>query len=318
VRSSSIAFVAVAVAGLFGAVPAWPCDSTACLQQTRGGDAVPRRGAFQVDLSFRYTQQSVGMEGSHPIALVRRPWVDFERQTVWPGFHQEKDGIERFLQADVNLGLGWGSALQISVPLYTDRDYSIVHGADGFEYETHGVGDAVIGLRRGLGRGLVGGLAVKLPSGRSDVQDPYATYILDPMIQPGTGSMDFVGSLQYGYKVAGFDGTLTGSYQRTTANDRDYRFGSDFIAGAGFRRRLTGPVSASLQVKGVFKGQSTYLGDSVPSTGGKILYLNPGVQLSLPQRSTVYAFAPFPAYRDVKDQQLTPRFSVLLGVSKAF
>lgn len=75
------------------------------------------------------------------------------------------------------------------------------------------------------------------------MQDPDATYILDPMIQPGTGSLDVVGSIQY---------------------------------------------------------------------------VNPGVQVALPQRSNAYAFVPFPAYRDVRDQQLTPRFSVLLGVSKSF
>ena len=316
-RPVSTLLVCVAVICLFAPL-AQPCDSNACLQQTRGGDAVPRRGGFQVDLSFRYTRQTVGMEGSRRIDLVRRPWVDFERQTVWPGFHQEKDGKERFYQADVNVGLGWGSALQISVPLYSDRNYSIVHGADGFNYETHGVGDAVIGVRRALAPRLVAGLAVKLPSGRSDVLDPYATYILDPMIQPGTGSMDLVASLQYGYKRAGFDGTLTGSFQRTTANDLDYRFGSDFILGAGVRRPVAGPLSASLQVKGVFKGRSAYLGQSVPSTGGRILYLNPGLQVAIPRRSHVYAFVPFPAYRDVEDQQLTPRFSVLVGVSTSF
>ena len=122
----------------------------------------------------------------------------------------------------------------------------------------------------------------------------------------------------YGYKLAGFDGTLTGSYQWARANRRDYRFGSDLIAGAGLRRRVAGPVSASLQVKGVHKAHSTFLGQTVPSTGGWILYVNPGVQVALPQRSTVYAFVPFPAYRDVRDQQLTPRFSLLLGVSKSF
>jgi hypothetical protein len=319
VRPAGLAIIAMAVAvGLVVSSPALTCDSTACLQQTRGGDLVPRRGALQLDLSFRYTRQNVGMDGSQRIGLVRRPWVDFERQTIWPGFHQEKQGLERFYQVDVNYGLGWGSALQVSVPLYSRRNYAIVHGSAGFDYETRGLGDAVIGLRRGVGSRLVAGLAVKLPSGRSDVQDPYATYILDPMIQPGTGSLDLVGSVQYAYKLAGFDASLTGSYQRTRANRRDYRFGSDLIAGAGFRRRIAGPVSASLQVKGVYKARSTFVGQTVPSTGGQILYVNPGVQVALPRRSNAYAFVPFPAYRDVRDQQLTPRFSLLLGVSKSF
>ena len=40
--------------------------------------------------------------------------------------------------------------------------------------------------------------------------------------------------------------------------------------------------------------------------------------MALPQSSTVYAFVPFPAHRDVRDQQLTPRYSMLFGVSKSF
>jgi hypothetical protein len=311
---------AVLVGALALAFPAGalPCDSNACLQQTRGGDVVPGKGKLQLDLSFRHTKQNVGMEGSRRIGLVRRPWVDFERETIWPGFHQEKQGLEQFYQVDLNYGLGWSSAVQVSIPLYASRNYAVVHGADGFDYETHGVGDAVIGLRRGFGSRFAVGLAAKLPSGQSDVHDPYDVYILDPMIQPGTGSLDFVGSMQYGYKLAGFDGTLTASYQWARTNSREYRFGSDLIVGAGFRRRVAGPVTGSLQVKGVFKGHSTFLGQTVPSTGGEILYLNPGVLVALPQKSNLYAYVPFPAYRDVKDQQLTPRFSILLGVSKAF
>jgi hypothetical protein len=297
---------------------AHPCDSTACLLQTRGSNGVPQRGRWQLDLSFRYTDQSVGMEGRHAVEEVRRPWIDFERQHVWPGFHQERQGLERFYQLDVVYGVGWQSAVQVSVPLYSRRRYSIVHGSAAFSYLTDGPGDAVVGWRRALGSKVVAGLALKLPSGRSDVQDPFGVFIVDPMIQPGTGSWDVVGSVQYGYRLAGFDGTLSGSYQRASTNSRSYRFGADLVAGASLRRKVAGPVSASLQLKGVHKDRSAFLGETVPSTGGEIVYLNPGVQVSLPRRGSAYAFLQHPLYRHVNEQQLTPRFSLLLGLSKGF
>jgi hypothetical protein len=286
--------------------------------QTRGSNGVPGRGRWVVDLSFRYTEQGVGMEGSRRIDDVRRPWVDFERQHIWPRFHREIEGVDRFYQVDVVYGVGWGSALQLSMPVYSQRSYSIVHGSDPFTYRTHGPGDVVIGLRRSLGGRLVGGVSVKLPSGRSDVQDRYGTYILDPMIQPGTGSLDLASSLQYGYRVAGFDGALSGSYQRNRANGRDFRFGADLIVAASVRRRVAGPLSASLQVKGVHTAASRFLDQTVPSTGARVLYINPGLQVTLPRRGLAYAYVPYPAYRDVRDQQLTPRVSVLVGLSKSF
>jgi hypothetical protein len=310
----------LAAVGLLAASPpsAPACDSTACLMQTRGNNGVPRRGAWTMDLSFRYTDQSVGMEGSQRVDVVRRPWVDFERQHVWPRFHREADGVDRFYQVDAVVGVGWNSAVQVSLPVYAGRTYSIVHGADPFTYQTHGLGDMVVGFRRALGGPVVAGLAVKLPTGRSDLQDRYSTYILDPMLQPGTGSWDAVGSVQATHRVAGLDGTVSASYQLTGASERDYRFGGTLVAAVSARRSIGGPVSASLQVKGVYQGRSTFLGEGVPSTGGTMVYVNPGLQVSVPRSGTVYAYVPVPAYRDVKEQQLTPRFSLLFGVAKTF
>ncbi len=318
-RHGGAARLAAVVFGLALAARAGlACDSTACLLQTRGNNGVPPRGAWQVDLSYRYTEQTVGMQGTEHVDVVRRPWVDFERQHIWPRFHREMEGIDRFYQVDVVYGVGWGSAIQLSMPVYSRRSYEVLHGTDPSTYRTDGPGDVVVGFRHVVAGTVVAGLAFKLPTGRSDIHDPYGVYILDPMIQPGTGSYDFAGALQYGFRLAGLDGTLSGSYQGNRTNDLGYRFGSDLIGAATVRRRLGGPVSGSLQLKGMVTGRGTYLGDDVPSTGARLLYLNPGLQMSLPGRSAAYAYLPFPVYRDVNDQQLTPHLSVLVGVSKSF
>jgi len=308
----------ILVGALLAVRGAAACDSTACLLQTRGNNGVPAKGALQADFSFRYTEETVGMEGSERVDVVRRPWVDFERQHIWPLFHKETAGRDRFYQVDVVYGVGWGSAVQLSLPLYTKRSYAVDHGTDPFLYRTQGLGDAVVGFRHAFTRALVAGVALKLPSGRSTIEDPYGAYILDPMIQPGTGSFDAAASAQYGFRLAGLDATLSGSFQRNWTNRLGYRFGADAIAAASVHHHLGGPVSGSLQLKGMHTGRATYLGDPVPSTGDWLVYLNPGLQFAVPVRSSVYVYLPVPVYRDVNDQQLTPRFGLLVGVSRAF
>jgi hypothetical protein len=303
---------------LLAARAAAPCDSTACLLQTRGNNGVPRKGSLTVDFSFRYTEENVGMQGTDHVDVVRAPWVDFERQHIWPRFHQEVQSLDRLYQVDAVVGVGWGSAVQVSMPVYTHRTYQVYHGADPFTYRTDGPGDLVIGFRHAMTSRVVAALYFKLPTGPSTIHDPYGAYILDPMVQPGTGSYDFSGALQYGFRLAGCDGSLSGSAQGNRANELGYRFGSDVIGAGTLRRHLAGPVSASLQLKGMITARSTYLGEEVPSTGGRLLYLNPGVQIGVAGRGTAYAYVPFPVYRDVNDQQLTPRLSVLVGVSKSF
>jgi hypothetical protein len=56
----------------------------------------------------------------------------------------------------------------------------------------------------------------------------------------------------------------------------------------------------------------------VPSTGGTIVYLNGGLRFQSADRIGVYTFLLVPAYRNVNDAQLAPRYSLLIGLSKMF
>jgi len=309
------------VAGILilGALPAAPCDSAACLQQTRGGGGLPRKGRWQVDLTFRHTSVGDGREGTAPSADVRRPWVDFERQTVWSGFHRESRGRERFVQVDIARGLSSRWAVGLSVPLHTRRVYDVVHGSSGFSYEPEGLGDTLAVVRRALGEGWVAGFGLKLPSGRSDVLDPTGTFIIEPGIQPGTGSVDVVGTLQRSFALPAMVSLgAAASYQVNRGNSRGYAFGDDAIASATLARRVIGPITGSLQIKGWRKGRSAYLDQGVPSTGATLVYMTPGARARLGVRNAAYAFLSVPVYRNVNERQLTPHYSLILGASRTF
>jgi hypothetical protein len=136
------------------------------------------------------------------------------------------------------------------------------------------------------------------------------------MMQPGSGSWDVAGALTYGTRRAGLDWSASGSYQIANANGLGFRFGNEAIGGVGVSRDL-GRFTASLQFKGHHLDRSLYRGESVPSTGGTMLILTPGVRMRAGTGS-VYAFYQRPVYRHVNEYQLASRGGLMMGISRAF
>ena len=327
-RGCSLITLALAAAVLGAAPPAGACDSSACQLVTRGQSGLLPRGALRVDLSFRQTDETRLMRGSDTTDLVLRPKIDFENRRLTPGYHDELGGTSRFLQLDLAYGLGARTSLLASIPLVARRSFDIGHPPVLREtYETTGNGDAVLGVRRALLAGptasLVAGLSIETPTGRHRLTSPPGradSGILDPSLQPGSGSTNFVTSALFSRQAPslGVEWSLSGSYQINTKNDLDYRLGDTAIASATVRRRLLDRLQASLQVKGVRIARSRYLGESVPSTGSKMLYLVPGLSLGPFQKTSVYGFLTLPTYRYVNETQLAPKLGFLVGVSRIF
>lgn len=314
----------VLAAGTLAGPPAGACDSTSCSLVTRGASATLPKGALRLDLTLRQADQTRGYSGGDRVDEVLRPKVDFERGFILEGYHREVGGRERYLQCDVSYGVTSRLSALVSLPLLIDRSYDISHGGS-FEQETTttGFGDVVLGAQYGVvsgpSRQLVARAAIKTPTGRNRLKSDFDQGIQEPTLQPGTGSLDLVAAADFSWRqVAGLDWTLSASYQANTTNDLDYRFGDDTIASLSVSRGLFGRLSGSFQVKGWHKRRSAFLGEPVPSTGGTLVYLTPGLRLAAPARMTAYAFVQVPAYRFVNEAQLTPRVAFLLGWSKTF
>jgi hypothetical protein len=311
----------VIAAYVIASPPAAACDSASCSLLTRGENVlVPPKG-FRLDFSFGYTDESVLLRGSQEVDTVLRPRVAFEAKRILPDFHSDIDGFDRFVQTDVTYGLASRINLTASVPLALWQTHDVAHGGFRGEYGTEGIGDTLVGLRWSMRpRRLVAGFSVKLPTGDHKVGGEFGGGIQDPALQPGTGAFDFVGSLQYGWRIdaLGLNASVAGSYQLTTTNDLDYRFGNQAIATLGVARPVVGHLSASIQAKVFHQSRNQYLGEGVPSTGGTFVYVNPGLRFAAPRRFSVYAFVLLVPYRYVNDAQLGPRVGVLTGVSKLF
>jgi hypothetical protein len=325
-----VAAIGVPLVALAAAAPpvARACDSTGCLFVTRSaGGLLPRKG-WRLDLSYRATDDSVLMSGSETTGRVTRPKVDFEHELVRPGFHQDIGGTSRFLQVDVGYGLTGSTTLVASAPVVTHRSYEIGHPpALTEDYDTWGIGDTLVGARHAFlaspDTSFSAGIGVEMPTGDYRLVAPAALFdigILDPMLQPGSGSWDVLLSAQGARRLTkgGLDLTGALSYQVNTTNPLEYSFGDDAIASLALAGPVGSRVRASIQLKGAHRGRSAYRDEPVASTGGTVIYMIPGLVTTLPGRMSIYAYLPVPVYRYVNETQLAPRLSVVIGVARAF
>ena len=268
------------------------------------------------------------MRGGDRSDQVLRPKVDFERQTLRPGYHDELGGHDRFLQLDLGYGVGARTSVLASIAVYARRSFDIGHPPVVTEnYVTHGNGDLLLGVRHAFlarpGDSLTAGLSLETPLGRYRLESPAGRAdqgILDPMLQPGSGSFDAVGSLQYSHRLsaAGLGLTWSASYQRNGTNNLEYRVGSDAIASVSLARPLIARVSGTLQLKWTRRGRSEFVDEPVPGSGGRVTYLTPGLSMPVGSRGSVYSFLSIPIHRYVNEEQLAPRVGFVLGVSRSF
>ncbi len=313
----------VSIAALCAPVgPVAACDSTSCLLLTRGSAGFLGKGRFQLDVSFRHTDLSGKREGTESTDVVVRPKVFIEERRLVEGYHEDLDASESFLQLDLGWGAFAGTTVFASLPILGQKYYEVGHGGVQTSDNVRGLGDLVLGARHALHRSarqsLVASVGVKLPTGSDDVVDPYDGTVLDPSSQLGTGTGDVITALQWSTTAGGVQVAVSGSYQINTTSAFDYSFGNETIA-AVTASRASGRVTPSLQVKLWNRPRSRFADDEVvPSTGGTIVYLNAGLRVQSPEGLGFYGFLLAPAYRDVNDAQLAPRFSLVLGFSKGF
>lgn len=336
-RLLAIAFGSAAT--ILAARPAFPCTSANCTLLTRTDGPYVARGSWRVDVGWRFVEQDarryggdeVTVTGTSGEAPVLRPRVDFTSGRLRPNYHQEFEARQAALQLDVAYGLTTRLSALASLPVYNRYDVDhVFFPAPGVDLHADagpnpsrqtlsvaGVGDALIGLRYGVARGLTAGFALKLPTGPTNRLDEYGQ-IDDPMHQPGTGAMGFIATLQADGRLGRFDWLASGSFQRNLRNDFGYLFGDEVIVTAGVSRALSGPLGVTLQAKAQHERRNVFMGEASPSTGATLVSLAPGVRVRMPLSGTFYGSVQVPLYRRVNEGQLAPRWIFAMGIAKAF
>jgi len=318
------------------------CGSSSCFLSTRSLDGVVLEGAFWVDISYRYVNQSRWLEGRKEVAEVLVPRIDFEGGEIEPDHHREIRTLNSQLQVDLAYGLTDRLTLSASLPLVNHRGHEHFHIEEAEAHETEGkaeegahaerfsnqdgttgLGDVQLGARYALlveGRDLlIGGLGAKLPTDVYRLRDSDGQ-INEPTIQPGTGTLDLFATLHYTRQIAPgrSEWFALGSYRVSGENALDYRFGDEAVANLGMSRRVGERITLSLQANGRRTGRDEFNGQPVPSTGATLVNLTPGVRLGSQSGTSLYGFVPIPIYQDVNDAQLAPRLGLVVGVSASF
>jgi len=110
---------------------------------------------------------STRLEGTEPTDSVIRPKVLLETGQIIPGYHDDREGTESFLQLDAAWGVASATTVFASWPVLTHKYYVIGHGGVQTTYNVRGVGDPVVGARQAFFRGPGRASAFSCPSART-------------------------------------------------------------------------------------------------------------------------------------------------------
>jgi hypothetical protein len=185
-----------------------------------------------------------------------------------------------------------------------------------------GIGDAAILLKYNVSplsfatqRELVLGLGTKYPLGNSNLKT--GNILIAEDLQPGTGAWD---GILWGYFYQGFLPksrlNLFGnsSYRITGTNKRDYKFGNEFnvTIGTSFRTDLFYDFSLLFRYRSTRKDQR--FGDAITNTGGKWLYIIPGINFKVKEDFSVRVSLESPIFRKLNGIQLTTSYKISVSL----
>jgi hypothetical protein len=302
------------------------CGSANCFLVTGTQEGITTPGQIIMDLSYRFIPMDQAHEGSKKTSEAVVPGIDFANGVIEPGGHTEERTNNEMGQLDMSYGVNSKFALMLTVPFLNNRRHEHIDAGEFRNTDgTTGFGDIRLTGKYALWVStkhlLVGGLGIKAPTGEYKLLNSEGE-INEPTLMPGTGSWDGIISAHYAYQILphALDAFLSGSYQIATRNSLDYRFGNTLLLNGGMRYLIDGakPTTLSLQVNIRQAPYDTFKSEEVPSTGGRWVYLTPGVTLQASPNTAFYTHVQLPVYQYVNEENLVPRYGLILGVSHAF
>jgi hypothetical protein len=226
----------------------------------------------------------------------------------------------------------WGISVQVP---FVDRYHTTLQDGTpaGYNFnQFNALGDAklivkvglsAIGLSDDSSSGVIAG--VKVPTGSTD--EPFngaAGGIVDPSLQPGTGSTDLLLGGFYSGGLEKLGWFAQGLWQHAVASQAGYRPGDAITVNGGLRyadmgQRIVPLFQVNYVHRNIDRGNLVNVEfDGSPLTGGDLLYLAPGVSATLGAGFSAYGYVQFPVYQDVNGVQLTAKQIYSVGIRKTF
>ncbi|HMQ49279.1 MAG TPA: transporter [Saprospiraceae bacterium] len=196
--------------------------------------------------------------------------------------------------------------------------------------QTNGLGDAVLLFKYRLwnakknASSFSAGLGIKAPTGAADLRNDDGLAIIADL-QPGTGAWDKVmwaqGVIQFADRP-GMNLSMTSVWSIKGVNEdyldtQQYRFGKEWqgLLSWSDRHRL-GTKNIDLVLVGRFRTvqEDKVNGQILPNTGGKWLFVQPGLSYWYRPDIFLSAYAEWPVYGQVQGTQTAPSFRFNAGV----
>ena len=299
------------------AMDAQACSTCGCnLNTDLGNQGVEGGNGWRAEFRYELVDQTELRQGSSSAEVPLPAPIEVEQRT-------------RNVYYDFGLDYGfdrsWGVNLQLP---YVDRLHSTYDAGDttlSTSDYTHALSDVRLqgrytGFSPDMSTGLLAGL--KLPTGATDekfASGPDAGMLLDPTLQPGSGTTDLLlGGYHFDELSLDLGDFAQFAYEHALGEHRGYAPGDSLNLNVGLRWYWsdcwTGQLQLNYQVRARDRGIAADPGD----TGGRALYISPGVSFSAGHGWHAFAFVQLPVYRYVNGLQLTPRRILSVGASYSF
>jgi hypothetical protein len=318
--------LSIALLPLIAMNNAQACAACGCtLSKDWGTQGISMTPGFNADISCDYINQNQQRYGSGTASTA-------QISSLLPGGQEVEDYTNtRTTTASLNYTSDtWGISAQFP---FVQRTHGTFGNALPGDYSTYssssdsGIGDIrVIGKYTGLSADKTAGIlaGIKLPTGSTDTNFNAGDEVgnaLDRSLQIGTGSTDIIlggfvtGTVaEYGWFS---QGTVQHAVVTKTIAGEDYSPGDVYSLNAGIRRAKFGAkFTPMLQLNYIHRAPDDVGG--TPLDGGTLVYLAPGASLRLGGGTSVYGFVQLPVYQYVSGLQLTPRYTLTLGLSHSY
>lgn len=270
------------------------------------------------DLRYEDLDQSQPRAGSRKVGVGQIPHD-----------HDEVSTRNRNVVATFNRTFESGWGFSVIAPL-VDRDHVHIHndstGQIPERWKFTEPGDV-----RALGRyqfavpdtanESVGGLrfGIKLPTGRKNIVNADGD-VAERSLQPGTGTVDGIVGAYFHQAMHDADAAwfVQTQFQRALKSNQQFKPGSQFGVDLGYRQGVTEKLAGIVQLNFIVKGRDRGAAAEPADSGGRSVFVSPGVSYSMSDRLSIYAFYQQPIYQHVNGVQLTAKNAFVVGLSGNF
>ncbi len=301
------------ILSLAWAPPALACAGCGCtLSSDWESQGFSTTSGWKVDLRYDYLNQD----------QLRHNRSKINPSQVPDGQELETYSHNRYwtLGLDYSPDPDWGVNVQLP---QIDREHGTL-GEDHAspDHSSHNdLGDIrVLGRYQGWlpGHNLGLQFGLKLPTG-SHTQTFDSGAALDRGLQPGSGTTDLLlGAYFFDALSQNWDYFAQALAQTPLDTKDQYRPGKSLNFNVGVRYMNGGNWVPQVQINARVAGKDQGAQADQDNSGGRLVYLSPGVTYKINAQTSVYGFVQVPLFQDVNGYQLTPKTTDSLGVRYAF